>query len=101
MSLKPQIRAKVTFIAPEQGGRRTPARSGTRSDLKVQGLFTSCIIHGETAEQVFDFGVEYEVVLELLFGDRYKNAIRVGMEVQLNEGSRMVGYGTVEAIVNQ
>jgi len=99
MSLKPQIRAKVAFVPPGQGGRTIPARSGTRSELKVNDLFTSCVIRGETAEQVFEFGVEYEVTLELLFWDRYKDVIHVGMPVQLNEGNRTVGVGRIEEIV--
>lgn len=101
MSPTPQIKAKVTFVPPDQGGRKTPARSGTRSELKVNDLFTSCVVRGETAEQVFEFGVEYDVTLELLFWDRYKDVVRVGMPVQLNEGNRTVGLGTIAAIVNQ
>jgi translation elongation factor EF-Tu-like GTPase len=101
MSLKPQVRAKVTFVAPDQGGRKTPARSGTRSELRVNDLFTSCVIRGETPDQVFEFGVEYQVTLELLFWDRYKDVVHVGMAVQLNEGNRTVGLGTIEAILRQ
>jgi translation elongation factor EF-Tu-like GTPase len=101
MMAKPHIRAKVTFIPHSQGGRQTPAISGNRSQLKVNDLFTSCIVHGETAEQVFEFEVEYEVTLELLSWDRYGDVIQVGMPVQLNEGSRMVGLGTIQAILSR
>ena len=101
MSQELEVRAKVRFIGPDQGGRKTPARSGTRSELRVNDLFTSCVVCGETEEQVFEFGVEYNVTLELLFWDRYRNVIHVGMPVQLNEGNRMVGLGTIEAIVKK
>jgi len=66
----------------------------------VRDLQTSCIVHGATPEQVFEFGEEYEVTLELLSWDHYKDAIYVGMPVQLSEGSRTVGLGTIEGIVN-
>ena len=98
MSIKPQIRAKVRFIAPEHGGRKLPARSGTRSELKVNDLFTSCVVHGATEGQIFEFDVDYDVTLELLFWDRFKGVLYAGMSVQLNEGNRTVGLGFVEAI---
>jgi len=101
MSQKPQVRAKLTFIASDQGGRKIPARSGTRSQLKVNDIFTSCIVRSENEEQVFEFGVEYDVTLELLFWDCYKDGIYAGMPLQLNEGDRAVGFGTIEAIVTQ
>ena len=100
MSSKPQIRARVTFIPPEQNGRKTPAQSGTRADLMVKELFTTCVVHGSTNEQVFEFGIEYDVKLELLFWDQYKDQIKVGMPVQLNEGNRKVGFGTIDGILN-
>ena len=101
MSQELEVRANIRFIGPDQGGRKTPARSGTRSELRVNDLFTSCVVCAETEEQVFEFGVEYNVTLELLFWDRYRNVIHVGMPVQLNEGNRMVGLGTIEAIVKK
>ena len=98
VSNNPRVKAKVKFVAPDQGGRSIPAHSGTRSELKVNDLFTSCIVRGETDEQVFKFDVEYDVTLELLFWDRYKDVVHVGMLVQLNEGNRTAGLGRIEAI---
>lgn len=101
MNETPKIRAKVKFVSPERGGRKLPARSGTRSELKINDLFTSCVVHGITDEQVFEFEVEYDVILELLFWDRYKEAIHAGMPVQLNEGNRTVGLGKIESVGNR
>jgi hypothetical protein len=57
------------------------------------------VIIGQSEDQVFDYGVEYFVTLELLFWEHYKDRVHVGMPVQLSEGSRLVGNGIVEAIV--
>jgi translation elongation factor EF-Tu-like GTPase len=95
------IRAKITFVTPDKGGRKTPVRSGTRSEIMVNECFTSCVIRGESDDQIFQFGIEYDVTLDFLFWDRVKDAVHVGMSVQLNEGSRTVGVGTIETIVNQ
>ncbi len=97
----PQVKAKVTFIAPDHGGRKTPARSGTRAELKVNDLFTSCVVRGQGEQQLFEFGIEYDVTLELLFWDRYKEVIGVGMPLQLNEGDRTVGVGKIEGILSR
>src|SRR5689334_6639970 len=98
MNQRSHIRVKMRFVPPSQGGRKMPVRSETRSELKVGNLFTSCIIHGP-AEQIFEFGAEYEISLELLQWDRYKDAIRIGMPAQLNEGSRIVGLGTIVGLL--
>src|SRR5262245_26032062 len=98
MSPTPHIHVKVTFVHSEDGGRNLPFRSGSRSTLKVGDIFTSCIVWGETEEQVFDFGVEYDVNLELLSWDFYKDMIQPGMQAQLNEGTRTVGLGRINAI---
>jgi hypothetical protein len=99
VSQKSELKAKVMFVGPSQGGPRTPARSGTRSQLKVDDLSTSSVVRGDTEAQVFEFDVEYDVTLELMFWDRYKDSIYVGMPVELCEGSRTVGLGRIEAIV--
>ncbi len=94
----PLLSAKVTFVGPDQGGRTTQGRSGFRSTLKVNDLFTSCIVWGRSEEEIFDFGVECHVRLELFFWEQVKNGVYVGMPVQLNEGSRVVGYGSIESM---
>lgn len=58
-------------------------------------------MRSENESQVFEFGVEYNVTLELLFWDCYKGGIYVGMPLELNEGDRPVGFGTIESIVTQ
>jgi hypothetical protein len=99
--MKSQLKAKVAFISPDKSGLKTPPRSGRRANLKVNEVFTSCVVHGHAVDQVFEFGVEYDVSLELFFWDHYKEIVKAGMQVQLNDGDRIVGVGVIEAIINE
>ena len=67
--------------------------------MKVKDdLFTSCIVLGTSADQIFEPGVEYNVELELPSWDQYSDAIYAGMLLQLNDGERIVARGTIESV---
>jgi hypothetical protein len=102
MRPKPQLRAKVTFLTPDQGGFARPKQSGVRPHMKVNDVFTSCYVWGDSEDQVFELGVEYEVGLELLCWKDYRHEIHAGMPLQLNQGSQqVVGRGTILAIIGE
>lgn len=102
MNPNPQLRANIRFLPHgQEGGRRTLARSGVRPQLKVQNLYTSCYVWGEKQGQEFLPETDYDVGLELLFWDEYKDSIYPGMPVELNEGSRVVARGVVKDILTQ
>lgn len=92
------IRARITFFTAEEGGLKKVPQSGVRSQLKINDVFTSCIVWGTGTGQSFELGKEHEVKLELLFWEQYQNLVFVGMPIQLNEGNRIVAKGTVDAI---
>jgi translation elongation factor EF-Tu-like GTPase len=101
MKPKPHMRAKVTFLTPEQGGFSRPHCSGIRPQLKVKDdLFTSCIVWADVEDQVFEPGVEYDVSLELLSWEHYRDGLYAGMPLQLNAGHRIVARGTIESIAS-
>ena len=79
-----------------------PKRSGVQPLIKVNDVFTSCRVWGDSEDQVFELGVEYEVGIELLFWKDYRHAIHAGMPLQLNQGSRQViGRGLILAITRE
>jgi hypothetical protein len=91
--------AKVTFLPHDQGGFARPHGSGVKPQLKVKDhTFTSCIVWGESPDQVFEPGVEYAVSLELPLWEHYRNDLYAGMPLQLNDGSRIVARGTILSI---
>lgn len=93
-----QLSAKVTFVPFDQTGRMHPLQSGVPSQLKVNELFTSCRVWGKTEALIFEPGIEYNVTLELIFWDHCKDNIYAGMPLQLSEGDRIVGMGTIVGI---
>ena len=99
MPPKPQLRAKLRFLTTDEGGFARPKQSGVRPHMKVNDVFTSCSVWGDSEDQVFELGVEYEVNLELLSWKDYGHEIHVGMPLQLNQGSQVVGRGTILAIL--
>jgi hypothetical protein len=99
MKRTPQLTATVTFLTPEQGGFLRPHGSGIKPHMKLDNeLFTSCIVWGESEDQVFEPGIEYRVSLELIFWTEYRDHVRAGMPLQLNQGSQVVARGTIIAI---
>lgn len=102
MRPKPQLRARVTFLTRDQGGFREPKRSGIRPVMKVNDEFTSCYVWGDSEDQWFELGVEYEVGIELMFWKGHRHAIYAGMPLQLNQGElQIVGRGTILAILDE
>ncbi|HEX3766629.1 MAG TPA: hypothetical protein VHW23_48375 [Kofleriaceae bacterium] len=70
--------------------------------MKVNDVFTSCSVWGDSEDQIFELGVEYEVGLELLCWKDYRHAIYPGMPLQLNQGSwQVVGRGTILSIIGE
>ncbi|HEX3479878.1 MAG TPA: hypothetical protein VHT91_32885 [Kofleriaceae bacterium] len=69
--------------------------------MKVNDVFTSCYVWGGSPDEMFELGVEYEVGLELLCWKDYRHAIYAGMPLQLNQGSQVVGRGTVLSIIGE
>lgn len=89
------FRARVCFLSAEAGGRKTPAMSGVRPQLKLRGVLTSCLVHGRDSSEVFEPGHEYEVSLELMFWSEYGHLVFNGAPVALYEGSRLIARGTI------
>jgi hypothetical protein len=69
--------------------------------MKVNDVFTSCHVWGDSEDQVFKLGIEYEVGLELMFWNDHRDSIYAGMPLPLNEGSRVIGRGTILFIIGE
>ncbi|MGC4119355.1 MAG: hypothetical protein QM765_33275 [Myxococcales bacterium] len=72
----------------------TPPASGYRPALKVGDVFTSCAVHAQDDTEVFEPGRTYNVLLEVLFWDEYRDRFTKDLQVELFEGSRCVGRGS-------
>ena len=84
--------ARIRFLPTSEGGRLTPPMSGVRPLLKIDDVFTSCIVRSSGAT-TFELGVDYDVTLEVVFWEEYGHLFRADLPVELFEGSRLVARG--------
>lgn len=62
--------------------------------MQVGDEFTSCIVTSiDNLVEVMEFGVDYNVSIELLYPDIYNDKISKNMEVKLFEGNKLIGIG--------
>ena len=88
------IPAKVRFLLPEEGGRLDPMRDGSRSQLKIGEVYKSCIVNSASEATIFDAGVEYDVLIDVIFWNEYASQFDEKAQLQLYEGRRIVATGT-------
>jgi len=93
--------ATVTYLTPEQGGRKTPAHTGYRPHFQIEGydIITSAqqtfigkdiVMPGET--------VDAQVIL--LCPKVFFKRLFVGQSCEFCEGARLVATGKIKAILN-
>jgi len=93
--------ATLTYKTSEEGGRKTPAKSGYRPQIKFdfEEMQTSCeqifiernmVYPGETVK------AEITLLSVPLFGGRLKE----GMKFEFREGNSIIGTGIINHIIN-
>ena len=69
-----------------------PSMSGYHPHIKINNYHMSCIITSDT-DDVFSFGIDHDVVIELMHDIEDAAIIKPGFNIGLYEGSRLVGHG--------
>ena len=94
--------AELIYRTTEQGGRKTPANSGYRPQLKFE--FTDI----ETSGHQFFIGTDIvnpgETVLAKIGMNStvlYENKLEVGTEFDFREGAIIIGIGKITEIINK
>jgi translation elongation factor EF-Tu-like GTPase len=92
------VRAKIDLIKTEDGGRAHPVHSKHRPNHiladELDGYTRIGVIIIEDDEVILP-GTSREVVIEFLIEDKIKAKLRPGFRWNINEGSRLIGTGTV------
>lgn len=91
------ISAKIYFLRPEEGGRKTPIFSGYRPALYFGEKQTDGAIILASGSGVIP-GTECEVVIKLLHPEHLGDALKPRATFEAKEGSRVVGRGQVVGI---
>jgi hypothetical protein len=93
--LSKSVMARIRFLTPIEGGRKTMPKSGYHPQLKLGELYTSCYVRALDGQEDewFELGKEYDVRLELLFPEHYASLMPLAGECELYEGNRLVARG--------
>lgn len=94
----PDIEAEITFVPTEQGGRKTLAHSGYRPQFYYDGHDWDAIHQYPDVESVRP-GQTVRTLLRFLSPVSHVDRVQVGMEFQIREGQKVVGYGRVTKIL--
>ena len=97
----PDLEARITYLATEQGGRRLPIFSGYRPnhDFGLPEELNDGMHEYPDRSSVLP-GEDARALLWLLVPERNIGRLYVGMKFTVQEGSRIVGHGEVLAIFN-
>jgi hypothetical protein len=93
--------AELQYLTTEQGGRKTPANSGYRSQMKFD--FTEIQTSGQQTfidkETVYP-GDKVNAKIKILSPDYFTDCLTKGMNFEFCEGSTIIGTGQIKYIVN-
>lgn len=87
--------AIIEFFDFSNRGRINPPHSGFSPQINAGGIHTSCFIESVDGTEVFHFGLKHQVSLRLIFPEINTKAFVVGEDVELFEGSKLVGKGVI------
>ena len=88
------LRAIIRLSPAEEGGQGTDGFSGMQPSILISGDLVACKIVPHESD-VIKRGVEYNVMIELPYGEIYSSKVFVGMKFSLNIGGKVIGNGVV------
>lgn len=93
--------AELQYLTTEQGGRKTPANSGYRPQVKFD--FSEMQTSGQQTfidkETVYP-GDKVDAKIKILSPDYFAHSLTEGMNFEFREGSTLIGTGQIKYIVN-
>lgn len=98
----PDFIASLKYKSTEQGGRKTPATSGYRPQVKFDftEMQTSGIQKFIDTEKVYP-GETVLAEIAILSPQFFENQLEIGMEFEFREGATIIGYGKIIEIKNK
>ena len=93
--------AELTYLSTEQGGRKTPANSGYRPDIKVDFFeMKTCGIQTFIEKNVVLPGETVNAKIKIIASDYFANLLTEGMKFEFMEGPILIGIGEIKNIIN-
>lgn len=85
--------ARVRFLGNGEGGRLASPLSGTRSQLEIGEVMTSCVLTRTDDGAVIPLGEEIDLIVSLQFPDNFREAFSLLQVARFFEGSKLVATG--------
>ncbi len=93
--------AELTYLSTEQGGRKTPANSGYRPDIKFDfSEMKTCGIQTFIEKNVVLPGETINAKIKIIASDYFANLLTEGMKFKFMEGPILIGIGEIKNIIN-
>ena len=89
--------ASIEFLSPAEGGRVMPVASGYRPQFHLGGTSADCMLNFEE-EGSLPTGRRHRARVQLMFPERFGEALRPGALFTIREASRIYGRGVIEHI---
>ena len=102
MKKKFDFKAVLKYRTADEGGRKTPANSGYRPQLKFK--FTEMQTSGYQhfiGTNIVNPGETITALIGMSTTNYYENKLKVGMEFEFREGEIIIGIGKIIEIMNE
>jgi translation elongation factor EF-Tu-like GTPase len=94
MSHEPHIEAEVRFLTTEEGGRRTPVKSGYRGQFFYDGLDWDANHDYPDVEWVQPGDIVRSLIC-FMSPEKHVGKVVLGKEFSIREGTRVIAKGRV------
>ena len=94
--------AELQYLSTEKGGRKTPANSGYRPQIKFD--FIEMQTSGKQTfidKEIVYPGEKVDAKIKILSPNFFTNCLTEGMYFEFNEGAKIIGTGKIKFIVNE
>jgi len=93
--------AELTYLPTEEGGRKSPAKSGYRPHVKFD--FDDMHTSGQQTfidKEWVSPGEDVKAKIKILASDHFTHSLSEGMKFRFWEGAHLIGTGEIKYIVN-
>ncbi|MCO7226070.1 hypothetical protein [Pleionea sp. CnH1-48] len=90
-----RINAKIYFKTKEEGGLHKDGVSGMQPSFFMPNDLIICKLISNTGDHQFKLGNEYELVVELPYGEEFKDEVVASYKFHLNIGGLEFASGVV------
>ena len=97
---EPDVEAEITLLPTAAGGRHTPAASGYRPGHKVRDDYITSGAHHYIGRDTLAPGETCLATITFITPEVYPNCLWVGRDIDIQEGSRVVGRAHITKIFN-